>query len=67
MWRNACSKPVRRCLGQEFPVRQELRGIVRSSFLIDGDGKVLQVTYGVKPEDTVPRAQEALAQEPLTG
>ena len=36
-------------------------GIIRSSFLIDEDGNVLQVTYGVKPEDTVPKAQEALA------
>jgi thioredoxin-dependent peroxiredoxin len=36
-------------------------GIIRSSFLIDEDGRVLQVTYGVKPEDTVPKAQEVLA------
>jgi len=35
-------------------------GIIRSSFLIDEDGIVLQVTYGVKPEDTVPKAQEVL-------
>ena len=35
-------------------------GIIRSSFLIDEDGNVLQVAYGVKPEDTVPKAQEAL-------
>ena len=36
-------------------------GIIRSSFLIDEDGFVLQAVYGVKPEDTVPKAQEALA------
>jgi len=35
-------------------------GIIRSSFLIDEDGNVLQVAYSVKPEDTVPKAQEAL-------
>ncbi|MCU0917775.1 MAG: thioredoxin-dependent thiol peroxidase [Planctomycetes bacterium] len=35
-------------------------GIIRSSFLIDEDGYVLQATYDVKPEDTVPKAQEAL-------
>jgi peroxiredoxin Q/BCP len=35
-------------------------GIIRSSFLIGEGGQILQVTYGVKPEDTVPKAQEAL-------
>ena len=36
-------------------------GITRSSFLIDADGKIMQAWYGVKPEDTVPKAQKALA------
>jgi peroxiredoxin Q/BCP len=36
-------------------------GIVRSSFLIDEDGKVARAWYKVKPEDTVPKALEALA------
>jgi len=36
-------------------------GIIRSSFLIDEDGYLVQATYDVKPEDTVPKAQEALA------
>ncbi|MGH2571916.1 MAG: thioredoxin-dependent thiol peroxidase [Actinomycetota bacterium] len=36
-------------------------GILRSSFLIDEDGKVAQASYRVKPEDTVPKALEALA------
>jgi len=36
-------------------------GILRSSFLIDEDGKVAQAWYRVKPEDTVPKALEALA------
>ena len=35
-------------------------GIVRSSFLIDAAGKVIQAWYGVKPEDTVPKAEKAL-------
>ena len=35
-------------------------GIVRSSFLIDEAGKLLGVWYKVKPEDTVPKALEAL-------
>jgi thioredoxin-dependent peroxiredoxin len=36
-------------------------GITRSSFLIDAAGKIMQAWYGVKPEDTVPKAQKALA------
>jgi thioredoxin-dependent peroxiredoxin len=36
-------------------------GIIRSSFLIDSEGKIVQAWYGVKPEDTVPKAQKALA------
>lgn len=36
-------------------------GIIRSSFLIDEKGKVLQVSYKVKPQETVPNAQKALA------
>jgi peroxiredoxin Q/BCP len=35
-------------------------GIIRSSFLIDAAGKIVQAWYGVKPEDTVPLAQKAL-------
>ena len=35
-------------------------GILRSSFLIDGDGRITQAWYGVKPEDTVPNALAAL-------
>jgi thioredoxin-dependent peroxiredoxin len=36
-------------------------GIIRSSFLIDESGTILQATYNVKPEETVPKAQEVLA------
>jgi peroxiredoxin Q/BCP len=36
-------------------------GIIRSSFLIDEHGTIIQATYNVKPEETVPRAQEAIA------
>jgi peroxiredoxin Q/BCP len=36
-------------------------GIIRSSFLIDEDGTIVQATYNVKPEETVPKAQEAIA------
>ena len=36
-------------------------GIVRSSFLIGEDGKIIQAWYKVSPEDTVPKAKAALA------
>ena len=35
-------------------------GIIRSSFLIDGQGKLAGVWHGVKPADTVPNAKAAL-------
>ena len=47
--------------GEKSLYGKSYEGIIRSSFLIDEDGRVLQVTYGVKPEDTVPKAQEVLA------
>jgi peroxiredoxin Q/BCP len=36
-------------------------GIIRSSFLVDAAGKIVKAWYGVKPEDTVPKAKEALS------
>jgi peroxiredoxin Q/BCP len=36
-------------------------GIIRSSFLVDEDGRIERAWYKVKPEATVPKAQEALA------
>jgi peroxiredoxin Q/BCP len=36
------------------------QGVIRSSFLIDEDGYIQQVTYHVKPEDTVPLAEKVL-------
>jgi peroxiredoxin Q/BCP len=36
-------------------------GIIRSSFLIDEEGRIERAWYNVKPEDTVPNATEALA------
>jgi thioredoxin-dependent peroxiredoxin len=36
-------------------------GILRSSFLIDEQGRIEQTWYRVKPEDTVPNAVGALA------
>ena len=35
-------------------------GVIRSSFLIDEGGLVVEAWYSVKPEDTVPKALKAL-------
>jgi len=39
---------------------KEYEGIIRSSFLIDEEGKILQCEYKVKPLETVPKALEAI-------
>jgi thioredoxin-dependent peroxiredoxin len=36
-------------------------GLIRSSFLIDEDGRVQRAWYRVKPDRTVPKAKDALA------
>jgi thioredoxin-dependent peroxiredoxin len=36
-------------------------GVIRSSFLIDEDGRVQEAWYKVAPDDTVPNARKALA------
>jgi peroxiredoxin Q/BCP len=38
------------------------KGIIRSSFLVDEKGTILHAWYSVKPEETVPKAKEALEQ-----
>jgi thioredoxin-dependent peroxiredoxin len=40
---------------------REYEGIVRSSFLIDEGGRIMQAWYGVRAADMVPKAIEALA------
>jgi peroxiredoxin Q/BCP len=47
--------------GEKNMFGKKVQGIIRSSFLVDEEGKVAQVAYKVKPEDTVPRAQAALS------
>jgi thioredoxin-dependent peroxiredoxin len=39
---------------------EEKRGIRRSSFLVDEEGRIERAWYGVKPADTVPNAVAAL-------
>jgi peroxiredoxin Q/BCP len=46
--------------GEKSMYGKKYEGIIRSSFLISEDGKLLQAWYKVSPKDTVPKAQEAL-------
>ena len=46
--------------GEKSMYGKKYEGIIRSSFLIDEKGIVMQVCYKVKPEDTVPRAMATL-------
>jgi peroxiredoxin Q/BCP len=46
--------------GEKSMYGKKLFGIVRSSFLIDGDGTVIDRWYKVKPLDTVEKATAAL-------
>lgn len=39
---------------------KKTEGIVRSVFLIDEQGKIMDACYRVSPEDTVPKVMEAL-------
>jgi len=43
-------------LGEKTMFGKKSIGIIRSSFLVGEDGKILQVWYKVKPEQTVPFA-----------
>jgi peroxiredoxin Q/BCP len=46
--------------GEKSMYGKTYEGIIRSSFVIDGTGKIAQVSYKVKPLDTVPNAMKVL-------
>ncbi len=46
--------------GEKSMYGKKTEGIIRSSFLINEQGKILGAWYKVKPEDTVPLALKAL-------
>jgi len=46
--------------GKKSMYGKAYEGIIRSSFLIDEAGKVIQASYKVKPLDTIPNMKEAL-------
>lgn len=47
--------------GEKAMYGKKYEGILRSAFLIDEDGRIIQSWYKVSPEQTVPKAREALA------
>jgi peroxiredoxin Q/BCP len=47
--------------GEKSMYGKKYEGIIRSSFVIDDKGKILQASYKVKPLDTIPNATEVLA------
>jgi peroxiredoxin Q/BCP len=47
--------------GEKSRYGRTYMGIIRSYFLIDEDGKILQANYGISPKETVPEAMKALA------
>jgi peroxiredoxin Q/BCP len=46
--------------GEKNMYGKKSMGIIRSSFLIDENGKIMGVWYKVKPDETVPLAQKML-------
>ena len=46
--------------GKKSMYGKTYEGIIRSSFVIDGQGKIVQASYKVKPLDTVTNALKAL-------
>jgi len=47
--------------GKKSMYGKQYQGIIRSSFLLDEEGRVVQAWYKVSPKDTVPFAKGALA------
>lgn len=47
--------------GEKSMYGKKYEGIIRSAFLIDEQGRLLQAFYKVSPEQTVPKAKAALA------
>ena len=48
-------------LGIKNMYGKKKEGIIRSSFLIDERGKIIDAWYKVKPEETVPKAMQAVS------
>jgi peroxiredoxin Q/BCP len=49
--------------GEKSMYGKKYQGIIRSAFLIGADGRIIQAWYKVSPEQTVPKAREALGKK----
>ena len=49
--------------GEKSMYGKKYEGVIRSSLLLDEDGKVIRSWYKVSPKDTVPKALEALNED----
>lgn len=47
--------------GEKSMYGRKYEGIIRSSFLVDEKGKITHTWYNVRPADTTPKAEKALA------
>lgn len=50
--------------GEKSFLGRKSMGIIRSSFLIDENGRIVDAWYKVSPKDTVPRAMDAVRKQP---
>ncbi len=46
--------------GEKSMYGKKVMGIIRSSFLIDEKARIIQAWYKISPQDTVPKALQAL-------
>src|SRR4030042_2986778 len=46
--------------GEKLRYGKKTQGIIRSSFLLDERGKIVQAWHGGTPDDTLPKARQAL-------
>jgi peroxiredoxin Q/BCP len=47
--------------GERSMYGKKYMGIIRSAFVIDGDGRIAETLYKVSPKDTVPKAMKVLS------
>ena len=47
--------------GEKSLYGKKYRGVIRSSFLVDEQGRILEAWYKISPKDTVPKALRSLA------
>ncbi len=49
--------------GEKVMYGRKIEGVIRSLFLIDEEGKIIQAWYKITPHDTVPKVFAALSEK----